>query len=262
MSNTRIDLTRYLANSAVARWGGTLAEMSGFCITRASNSLKARRLEILSGLAVDVVLDIGANTGQWARELRASGYSGRIVSFEPSPAPFAQLQALARGEHKHDCVQAGLGSRDGEAELLTAKATVNSSFRNPVQTSRFVERHGVGRAVSVPIRRLDSVLPSMTADSDRFYMKIDTQGFEKEVLSGAAETLSRTDTVEIELSLVELYEGQALLPEVWLMLAKSGLRPAWIERGYRDDGDIWLLQVDGLFVREESWNTRRRQSIS
>jgi hypothetical protein len=98
----------------------------------------------------------------------------------------------------------------------------------------------------------------MTADSDRFYMKIDTQGFEKEVLSGAAETLSRTDAVEIELSLVELYEGQALLPEIWLMLAESGFRPAWLERGYRDAGDIWLLQVDGLFVREESWRARAR----
>ena len=211
---------------------------------------------MLSGLGIEVALDIGANTGQWARELRASGYLERIISFEPSPEPFAQLQAMACCERRHACVQAGLGSHDGDAELIKTKATVNSSFRSPVQRrnpSKCIEVEG---RVVVPMRRLDSVLPPLTLECDRFYMKIDTQGFEKEVLAGAAETLLRTDAVEVELSLVELYEGQALLPEVWQMLVSSGLRPAWLERGYRDSGEIWLFQVDGLFVREESWNAR------
>jgi hypothetical protein len=151
-----------------------------------------------------------------------------------------------------------LGSRDGEAELLTTTATVNSSFRNPAAGRNDSNGIEVERRVTVPIRRLDSVLPSQTLESDRFYMKIDTQGFEKEVLTGAVETLRRTDAVEVELSLIELYEGQALLPEVWQLLVSAGLRPAWLERGYRDTEDIWLLQVDGLFVREESWNSRSR----
>ncbi|MFZ0745431.1 MAG: FkbM family methyltransferase, partial [Terracidiphilus sp.] len=116
----------------------------------------------------------------------------------------------------------------------------------------------VKEKVKVPIRQLDKVLPELTSIQDRFYLKIDTQGFEREVLAGASETLPRTDAVEIELSLVELYEKQALLPEIWETLARSGLRPAWLERGYRDAGDIWLLQVDGLFIREESWTTKPR----
>lgn len=257
MPNPRFDLSRYLTNSVVARCGATLLEKGGLCATRAANTLRAKRLEVLSGLGIEVALDIGANTGQWARELRTSGYRARIISFEPSPEPFAQLEALARCEQKHDCVQAGLGSRDGDAELLTTKATVNSSFRKPVHIRNPSNGIEVEGQVTVPIRRLDSVLPPLTFECDRFYMKIDTQGFEKEVLTGAAETLLRTDAVEVELSLVELYEGQALLPEVWQMLVSAGLRPAWIERGYRDSGEIWLFQVDGLFVREESWNARR-----
>jgi FkbM family methyltransferase len=259
MSYARFDLSRRLTNSVVALYGGILAEKAGFCVTRAINTLRAKRLEVLSGLGIDVVLDIGANTGQWARELRTSGYRGRIVSFEPSPGPFAQLQAVARCEQKHTCVQAGLGSCDGDAQLLTTRATENSSFRNPVHRRNPSNGIDVEGRVIVPIRRLDSVLPPLTSECDRFYVKIDTQGFEKEVLIGAAETLLRTDAVEVELSLVELYEGQALLPEVWQMLVSAGLRPAWIERGSRDSGDIWLLQVDGLFVREESWNARPRK---
>jgi FkbM family methyltransferase len=256
VSQARFDLSRYLTSSVLARCGGALAEKGGFCVTRAANTLRAKRLEVLSGLSIEVALDIGANTGQWARELRASGYLERIISFEPSPEPFAQLQAMARCEQKHACVQAGLGSHDGDAELITTKATVNSSFRSPVQRRNPSNGMEVEGRATVPVRRLDSVLPSLTLECDRFYMKIDTQGFEREVLAGAAETLLRTDAVEVELSLIELYEGQALLPEVWQMLVSAGLRPAWLERGYRDSGEIWLFQVDGLFVREESWNAR------
>lgn len=259
MSRPRFDLSWYLTNSFLARCGGALAEKGGFRVTRAANSLKAKRLEVLFGLGIEAVLDIGANAGQWAHELRTSGYRGRIISFEPSPEPFTQLLASARREQKHDCVRAGLGSRDGDALLLTTKATANSSFRKPVQRSNAPNGIEVEGQVTVPIRRLDNVLPELTSERDRFYVKIDTQGFEEEVLSGSANTLLRTDAVEVELSLVELYEGQALLPEVWRMLVKAGLRPAWVERGYRDNSDIWLLQLDALFVREESWGARLRK---
>lgn len=256
MVQARFDLSRCLTHSLVARCGRTLAEKSGLCVTRAANSLRAKRLEVLCGLGIEVVLDIGANTGQWATELRTSGYVGKIISFEPSPEPFAQLQTRVCCEQDHLCVQTGLGSRDGDAHLLTTKATAASSFRNPVHPRNPSSGMEVEGRLTVPICRLDSILPRLTFASDRFYMKIDTQGFEKEVLIGAADTLLRTDAVEVELSLVELYEGQALLPEIWQLLASAGLRPAWLERGYREDGEIWLLQVDGLFVREQSWNAR------
>ena len=75
MNYDPFDLSRYLTNSFIARCGGTLAEKGGLCVTRAANSLKAKRLEVLSGLGIEVVLDVGANTGQWARELRTSGQS-------------------------------------------------------------------------------------------------------------------------------------------------------------------------------------------
>lgn len=255
--NSRLDLSRYLTDSLLANWASGLAEKCGFCVTRAANSMRVKRLETLSGLGIETVLDIGANIGQWARDLRTCGYRGRIISFEPAPGPFTQLKALAQCEQGHDCVHAALGDRDGEAQLLMTDATVNSSFRTPIQGGNSSKGTEVQGRVTVPIRRLDSVLPGLTSERERFYMKIDTQGFEKEVLAGASETLLRTDAVEVELSLVELYEEQALLPEMWQMLVSYGLRPAWLERGYRDGGDIWLLQVDGLFIREGAWNAKK-----
>jgi FkbM family methyltransferase len=248
---SRFLIKHHLANSA-----SEFARKCGFCVTRASNTLREKRLETLSRLSVETVLDIGANTGQWARELRNSGYRGRIISFEPAPEPFTQLKTSARFEEEHICVHAALADRDGEGQLLITNATVLSSFRTPIHDRYTSNCSEVKERVTVPIRRLDSIVPTLTCERDRFYMKIDTQGFEKEVLSGASGILSRTDAVEVELSLVDQYEEQALLPEIWQLLVSSGLRPAWLERGYRDPVDVWLLQ--GLFIREEVWNLKKR----
>ena len=253
-TNTRLDLTRYLTNSRFAHWGGRIAEKCGFSITRSTNTLKLRRMEVLSGLGIETVLDIGANTGQWARELRACGHRGRIISFEPGPSAFAQLEALSNTDQLHECIQAGLGDQEGKAQLIIGEFSENNSFRKQIRDLYPSSGSEAEDKATVPVRRLDSVLAELSRTSDRFYVKIDTQGFEREVLTGARETLKTTDAVEIELSLVELYEGQALLPEIWNTLVSAGLRPAWIERGYRDARDIWLLQIDGLFVREASWN--------
>ena len=253
-----MNLARHLTNAHLADLASGLAEKCGFRVTRATNSLRAKRSEALSRLGIKTVLDIGANTGQWACELRTCGYRGRIISFEPAPEPFARLKALAQRDKELVCVHAALGDRDGRAELLITNAEVNSSFRMPVRDRISSNGIEVKERAEVSIRRLDSVLPELTSIEGRFYLKVDTQGFEREVLAGASETLRHTDAIEIELSLVELYEKQALLPEIWETLARSGLRPAWLERGYRDAGDIWLFQVDGLFIREEAWTAKAR----
>ena len=255
MVHRRLDLSRYVINTPLAGLGQALTERAGLLVTRDVNSLRSKRIEVISALGLSVLLDIGANTGQWSRELRKCGYRGRIISFEPMPSAFAQLHESVGSASNHECLNVGLGSYDGEGELLATKASENSSFRAPMRVAE--SRYAIEERVSVPVRRLDSALAGITSASDRFYMKIDTQGFEREVLDGSPETLQRTDAVEIELSLVELYEGQALLPEIWQFLVTSGLRPAWVERGFRDSEDIWLLQLDALFVRNESWLRKR-----
>lgn len=236
--------------------GIAIAEKCGFHITRARNTLKAKRIEVLSRLNTNAVLDVGANSGQWSSELRDSGYRGRIIAFEPASGPFAALKSLSLRDSKLEAINTALGQRDGEGLFRIHRQSENSSFRATVNRQIYPSQSGIADEVLVPIRRLDSLLSEITSEQDRFYLKIDTQGFEREVLIGAHETLSRIDAVEVELSLIELYEGQALLPEVWHILTKANFRPAWVERGYRDRRDIWLLQLDGLFIRESAWNSR------
>ena len=49
---------------------------------------------------ITVVLDVGANEGQYGVQLRRSGYGGRIVSFEPGSEAHASVTACAAADEK------------------------------------------------------------------------------------------------------------------------------------------------------------------
>lgn len=81
-------------------------------------------------------------------------------------------------------------------------------------------------------------------------MKVDVQGFEKQVLAGAVETIAQIEAVEIELSLVELYTNQTLMPEMLSNLTALGFGPVWLDRGFKDPKTGYLLQMDGIFIKK------------
>jgi methyltransferase, FkbM family len=244
---------RVMTASSRARLFGLIdrsARRLGVRITLAVNTLEQKRLEAIRSLGINVVVDVGANVGQYARELRAGGYRGRIISFEPVPDAYCTLAAMA--SENHTCLEMGLGSFDGEAMMFITRKSVNSSFREPdPQLQTKVASAEVCAKHLVKVRKLDTILPSLINPGDRVYLKIDTQGFEKEVLMGAASSLSNVYAVEVELSLVRMYLGQALLPDVWNLLETAGFRPSWVERGFRDPVTNWLCQLDALFVRTD-----------
>jgi FkbM family methyltransferase len=247
-----IDLSRWFAGKKIGTVLGNMMETTGFKITRSCNTLKSKRIEVLRRLKNVAVLDVGANIGQYAAEIRDSGFQGEIESFEPDPASYERLQAEGR-QAQHSCHMIGIGDHAGELKFNLTSDPACNSFRRPA--SKGLSRENpfvVSSQVVVPVQRLDELERGWGRPNRRYYLKIDTQGFEREVLVGADQLMDRIDAIEIELSLSELYEGQALLPELWAMITKAGLRPAWIERGYRDPNEVWLLQVDGLFVREEA----------
>ena len=100
----------------------------------------------------------------------------------------------------------------------------------------------------VSVRRLDGIdLPQSSA----LMLKADVQGYEAEVLEGAAGILPTVRLVEFELSIVELYEGQPLLRDMLNLLAESGFELVLLEPGYQDPRDGTILQFDGIFQRSE-----------
>jgi FkbM family methyltransferase len=214
-----------------------------------TNSLDAARPLVVRGQAVDLVLDVGANQGQWAGELRTEGYDGPLVSFEPFGGAFERLRAAAEGDHAWEARRLALGDTNGEVSLYVAanRGASSSLLRMTDAHTDAAPNAGVVNEERVTLARLDDVeLPA----GERVFLKLDVQGGERAVLDGAPETLQRVRVIECELSLVELYEGQALLAEQLARLEGLGFRLWGLQPSFADWQTGRLLQVDGLFVRD------------
>ncbi len=226
----------------------------GLHITRAENTLPFKRQRFLAELGIDLVLDIGANVGHYAQELRAQGWRGRTVSFEPIAHVYRELQARCGADAQWRGLNLALGDADGEAQINVSHNDVSSSLLKV--TANSVDAAGataIKTVETIRVARLDGLAAELQLrPQDRLYAKVDVQGFERQVLQGAAGLLPRLVALELELSLVELYAGQALMPEMMQLAASLGYRPAWLERGFKDPRNGWLLQMDGIFVREDA----------
>lgn len=213
----------------------------------------ARRMRLLAGARIDTVLDIGANSGQYAQELRSIGYRGRIISFEPQAAAFAALQRnQAKASRKWDVVNMALGDRAGQMSINVAENSVSSSLLQmlPGHLRSAPESRTVAQEV-VGVATVDSIMESIDR-SARIFLKSDTQGYESRVLAGAAASLARILGIQVEMSIVPLYEGEMLVAEIIQYLAARGFTLMSIEPGFADPSTGRLLQIDGVFFRQSA----------
>ena len=212
-----------------------------------------RRIEAIRARRIDLVFDVGASVGQWARLVRRSGYTGRLVSFEPLDGAFAELRRAADADPFWEARQVALSDTDGGATINIAGNSWSSSLlpMAPLHAQSAPESEYVGTQLVTTVR-LDTLRGDLIDPADRIYMKLDVQGLELPVLRGAAETLSQVQALEVELSYTELYTGQALLPELVAHLHAVGLDLIGVEPVFADPKTGKLLQVDGLFLRRSA----------
>ncbi|BBY63357.1 hypothetical protein MHEL_16000 [Mycolicibacterium helvum] len=213
-----------------------------------------RLVNQLESHRVDVVLDVGANMGQYATDVRGAGFKGRIVSFEPLSGPFSVLQKSASADPLWDCQQCALGERDGTISVNVAGNDGQSSSILPMLETHqgaFPEANYVGTE-EVAIYRLDTVAPKILRPTDVAFLKIDVQGYEKLVLAGGQSTVSdRCVGMQLELSLLRLYGGDMLIREALDLVYSLGFTLTGLVPCVRDDRTSRLLQADGVFFRED-----------
>ena len=216
-----------------------------------ANFARLRRLELMRDGRVTVVLDVGANMGQFGSEIRDDGYRGRIVSFEPLRSAFELLKA--RADDQWECFSTALGAEDGEAILHVSENTWSSSLL-PV-TPRHVAAAPSAATVadtSVSVRALDSLRDEILQPDDRAFLKIDAQGYEGEVLAGAGGVLSQVVGLELELSLVPLYDEQPRVSQLLGAVDRLGFALVDVRHGFVDPVSGELLQIDALFARQQA----------
>jgi FkbM family methyltransferase len=207
------------------------------------------------GLALDlsdVVVDVGANVGQYGTLLRGAGFSGRIVSFEPLPSAFEHLRARAAADGRWTCFPIALGDHSAAAVLNVSGNRVSSSMlRVRHKESTDAPETAVVDRVEVQVGTLDSLRDELFSAGERLFVKLDVQGAEAQVLAGAWRTLDQVTAIECELTILPLYEDQPLISEMTRLLAERHFRLVAIEPEYRDLRTGELKQLNGLFVTPE-----------
>lgn len=217
-----------------------------------SSSNSAQLCAALDYVGSNVVFDIGANIGQFAQELRSVGFTGKIISFEPQSSAHGKLSIAASSDSAwivHSRV--AVGDREGEIKINIAGNSVSSSVLPMLDAHSSA---AIGSAYvsneRAPLIRLDSVAAQYIDPDSRCFIKIDTQGFEWQVLEGANDTLCRSRGVILELSLVALYEGQRPWRDVIDRMEAEGFSLWAIQKVFTDSRTGRSLQVDAIFLRE------------
>ncbi len=216
-----------------------------------NTSSELRLAKMLVAEQVDLVIDVGANSGQYARSLRSAGYSQRILSFEPLSTAHAALEASARLDEKWAVAERmAMGDHDGVVTINIAGNSASSSILDMLDSHRHAAPYAsyVG-SEEVPVRRLDSVQHPFLDESTRPFLKIDTQGYESRVLKGATGLLKRVKGVQVELSLCPLYDGQVLWRDIIDLLEASGFELWSLFPEFLDPDTGRMLQCDGIFFR-------------
>ena len=200
---------------------------------------------------IDIVIDVGANKGQFGENLREAGYKDTILSFEPLKEAHNKLIKVSDGDDNwivHP--RCALGDSVGEIELNISANSVSSSVLPMLHSHAKAAPHSgyVGKD-KCPLTTLDMTVPAYIETSKSALLKIDTQGYEWQVLDGAKETLSKARGVLIEMSLIELYESQKLWLEIKERLEANGFTLWALQPAFIDPKNGRTLQLDGLFFR-------------
>ena len=241
----RIFYARATAKAAVRRGLRSV----GYEITRTAAPFHDLQARLLA--SCDLVVDVGANTGQYVERIRALGYSGRIVSFEPQSAAFAVLHGRAAKATGWDVRRVALGAGAGMATLLVSRNSVSSSLLD------MRSEHLRAAPDSAVVSREDVALSTLDGELDghparAMWLKLDVQGVELPVLRGGQQVLPLVSVIQAELSLRPLYEADTDYLELCDFLRDHGFVLAHVSPGFADPASGELLQLDGLFVRAGS----------
>ncbi|MBC7901761.1 MAG: FkbM family methyltransferase [Saprospiraceae bacterium] len=211
----------------------------------------ARMRRVFAMHDINVVLDVGANTGQFAQYLRSDIlYGKKIVSFEPLSSAYEQLRINADSDPRWETFNFALGEADKTTEINIAGNSLSSSLLPMMESHvKAAPQSGyIGQEI-IEVRTLDSVFDGLCSMSDKIFLKLDTQGFEKQVLEGAEQSLESIDTVQLEMSLIPVYEAAVTFDELYRFMREKGFELIAMEEVFSDEKTGKLLQIDGVFHR-------------
>jgi len=215
-----------------------------------NEDLQARQ-QLLTFYGINVLLDVGANTGQYSSLMRRIGYTGRIISFEPLTVAFTALKIRSDHDIDWNCENFALGDNEEQSKIHVSGNSYSSSILDilPSHIAYDADSNYVAEE-TIQIKRMDDIFKNYCQPEDVVMLKIDTQGFEKKVLEGAKQSLTHITVLQLEISIEPLYENETLFVEMIRYLEEMEFELFSLENGIRNLESGKLMQVDGIFVNK------------
>jgi FkbM family methyltransferase len=185
--------------------------------------------KLIDVFEISLILDIGANIGQFGTSMRELGYAGTLISFEPVAAQFAKLKAAAGGDPNWITLNCAAGVSDETKSINVMSSSVFSSFNAPsmLKTSRFADTNAVVTTESVKVRRLDGLIDELglRGKLKNCFLKSDTQGFDRNVLEGLGSYLKEIRVLQLEISVTPIYENTVGMTDMLVYLQDRSFAP-------------------------------------
>jgi len=203
--------------------------------------------------AVNCVIDVGANVGEFAQHVRKLGYRGRIVSIEPASKPYAELAARAATDPDWKTLQLAAGRSEGTAELKILGDSVLNTLNDPdpAQIRDFGKRGQIVGHETVRVCPLDALWDELFdgIQNPRALLKIDTQGYDQEVIAGASRVLESTLALQTELPITRLYLQSPTFTQSLEPLLADGWGIVGLYPTARYEDNHTAIELDCLLTR-------------
>jgi FkbM family methyltransferase len=223
---------------------------------------------MLSTLRINCVLDVGSYRGDFARMLRRLGYLGLIISFEPVSSNFEFLEIAREGDPDWKIHRMALGSAKGSAPIQVFTGTTFHSFLPPSEygLAKFRDKMQVERTENVPLERLDGLLDEIVKEIDdpHIFLKVDTQGYDLEVMRGLGSRSAEISALQIEMAVNPIYrEATNSLADALTYLEARGFQVSGLfPVTYESPGAVRVVEFDCLMCRSDGDETSSSESDS
>jgi FkbM family methyltransferase len=212
-------------------------------------SHKERKKKLINDLFIDLLIDGGANEGQYVEEMRDLGFTGKIISIEPLQEQFNKLKRKANLCTSWTCLNYALSDNEGCSSIFANNISQVSSLL-PATGIATTTDWKTKETQAVELIKLSSIIANYAPRAERIYLKLDIQGSEKAALDGLEEYIDKIAAIELEVSTLPLYEGETLAPEMLAFLSLKGFSIFSIEPLVVDHISGKVLQIEVLVSKK------------
>jgi FkbM family methyltransferase len=182
------------------------------------------------------VLHIGGHRGQEATTYARA--QARVLWFEALDGAYLDLVKNLKDFPGQDAVQALLGN---EEKLVSFHVASNDGMSSSIYPFAANNRLGISmnESVQLKMKRLDTILTREQAEQYPHWV-LDVQGAELSVLEGSGRLLDSCQTMDVEVSTFEVYEGGVTYVQLDLFLRSEGFLPLWQPMGRTHENVIYV----------------------